>query len=232
MKRNMYIMNSAVKRICIDLKELTKNPIENVYYEPDEDNIYIGYVLINGVKDTPYVYGNYLFKFEFPENYPFSPPKVKFCTYDGVTRFNPNLYRSGKVCLSILNTWSGEKWSSCQSLSTVLLNLQITLNENPYLNEPGVRPTQYELDSYNETIMFKNIEVSILKYLDVNKLPEGFKQFHHIIVENFNKNKDFFIDYVKSKKNRTCITGLYTMSTVLNYDNLLQSIMNINIISL
>ena len=91
-----------------------------MYIMNERDNIYIGYVLINGVKDTPYVYGNYLFKFEFPENYPFSPPKVKFCTYDGVTRFNPNLYRSGKVCLSILNTWSGEKWSSSISFNGII----------------------------------------------------------------------------------------------------------------
>jgi len=26
----------------------------------------------------------------------------------GSVRFNPNLYASGKVCLSILGTWSGE----------------------------------------------------------------------------------------------------------------------------
>ena len=214
------IMNSSVKRICIDIKELSKNPIDNIFYEPNEDNIFEGVALIHGSEGTPYVFGNYMFHFTFPENYPLSPPKVKFMTHDGKTRFNPNLYRRGKVCLSILNTWAGEKWSSCQSLSTILLNLQITLNENPYLNEPGLKYNKYCVDSYNEYILYKNIEISILKYLDKTNLHPDFVCFHEEIVNNFSKHYDDIVNLIKDKQSTYKSINIYNMSAHLNYENL------------
>ena len=60
----------------------------------------------------------------------------------GGLRVNPNLYESGKVCLSLLNTWTGtgsEAWNSGSStILQVLLSLQaLVLNEKPYFNEAG-----------------------------------------------------------------------------------------------
>lgn len=62
--------------------------------------------------------------------------------HSGGLRINPNLYNCGKVCLSLLGTWSGngcEKWNPAQStLLQVLVSIQaLILNENPYYNEPG-----------------------------------------------------------------------------------------------
>ena len=65
------------------------------------------------------------------------PPKVIYQTRDGKIRFNPNLYTCGKVCVSILNTWAGPQWTSCQSLKSVLISLQSLLNDKPIQNEPG-----------------------------------------------------------------------------------------------
>lgn len=40
-------------------------------------------------------------------------------------RFNPNLYAEGKVCLSLLGTWSGPGWvPGVSSLAQVLLSIQ------------------------------------------------------------------------------------------------------------
>lgn len=55
---------------------------------------------------------------------------------------NPNLYNCGKVCLSLLNTWSGnknEKWQPAMStMLQVLVSIQaLILNKKPYFNEPG-----------------------------------------------------------------------------------------------
>ena len=58
-------------------------------------------------------------------------------TCDGATRFHPNLYRNGKVCLSILNTWKGEQWTSCQTIRSILLTLITLFHNKPLLNEPG-----------------------------------------------------------------------------------------------
>ena len=47
------------------------------------------------------------------------PAQVQFLTTGGGTvRFNPNLYHCGKVCLSLLGTWSGPSWQP--GISTLL----------------------------------------------------------------------------------------------------------------
>lgn len=62
--------------------------------------------------------------------------------HSGGLRINPNLYDCGKVCLSLLGTWSGhgcEKWNPAQStMLQVLVSIQaLILNDKPYFNEPG-----------------------------------------------------------------------------------------------
>lgn len=66
--------------------------------------------------------------------------------HSGGLRLNPNLYNSGKVCLSLLNTWSGdknEKWiPGTSTMLQVLVSIQgLILNTKPYFNEPGHAPT-------------------------------------------------------------------------------------------
>lgn len=61
------------------------------------------HALITGPFDTPYEGGFFLFLFRCPPDYPIHPPRVKLMTTGNNTvRFNPNFYRNGKVCLSIL----------------------------------------------------------------------------------------------------------------------------------
>jgi ubiquitin-conjugating enzyme E2 O len=62
--------------------------------------------------------------------------------HSGGLRLNPNLYENGKVCLSLLNTWSGrgtEIWDSQESsILQVLVSIQgLVLNTKPYFNEAG-----------------------------------------------------------------------------------------------
>ena len=162
-----FVTKDTMRRIISDVKELRKNPLisHGIYYEHDETDMLKGKALIIGPADTPYADGFYLFKISFPVNYPYEPPKVQYCTNDGNTRFNPNLYRCGKVCLSILNTWQGEKWSGCQTISSVLLAMCTILNNEPLLNEPGVCKTHRDFEAYNAIIQYKNIEVAIFGML-------------------------------------------------------------------
>ena len=126
-------MNNIVRtrRILNDLKQFESKQGENrVYYIPvSDDTISEVYVMIIGPEDTPYELGFYFFLATYPENYPFSPIKVKFLTTEPNVRMNPNLYGNGKVCLSILNTWKGEQWTSCQSIRSILLTI-ISLFDN------------------------------------------------------------------------------------------------------
>lgn len=61
------------------------------------------HALITGPFDTPYEGGFFYFLIRCPPDYPIRPPRVKLeTTGNGRVRFNPNLYRNGKVCLSII----------------------------------------------------------------------------------------------------------------------------------
>jgi ubiquitin-protein ligase len=71
------------------------------------------------------------------------PPRLLLETTGSNTmRFSPNLYRSGKVCLSLLGTWEGsepgETWSTGSSLLQVLVSIQsMVMTSRPIECEPG-----------------------------------------------------------------------------------------------
>eukprot|EP00494_Astrolonche_serrata_P004797 UN04811 len=97
---------------------------------------------------TPYASGCFLFDVCFPSNYPMGPCLVNLQTTGGGTiRFNPNLYNCGKVCLSLLGTWSGanqgEQWNP--GLSNVSSSLYIypivNICTKTLFNEPGYEAT-------------------------------------------------------------------------------------------
>ena len=153
-----HIQSTNAKRLIKDIKDILKNPLHNegVFYQHDTDEMLKGYAMIIGPTHGVYANGIYFFKFNFPTDYPFSPPSVEYCTNDGTTRFNPNLYRQGKVCLSILNTWEGDSWTSCQTIRSVLLQLLLLFHDKPLLNEPGVTINHKDFKNYHDIIEYKN----------------------------------------------------------------------------
>lgn len=127
------------------------------------------HALITGPFDTPYEGGFFLFVFRCPPDYPIHPPRVKLMTTGNNTvRFNPNFYRNGKVCLSILGTWTGPAWSPAQSISSVLISIQSLMTENPYHNEPGFEQERHPGDSknYNECIRHETIRVAVCDMME------------------------------------------------------------------
>jgi len=117
-----------------------------------------------------------LFDIQLPDNYPMQPPHVDFKTGDGRVRFNPNLYVEGKVCLSILGTWSGPSWTTSCNLRTVLVSIQSLLNEHPIQNEPGHEKENGKDDKmYSEIIRYENIAVGVVRML--KNTPAKFSNF-------------------------------------------------------
>ena len=218
------ISKNAIKRLLLDVKEIIKHPLENngIYYKHDNNDMLKGTAMIIGPEGTPYHNGYYLFKFKFPVNYPFQPPKVEYMTNDGSTRFNPNLYRNGKVCVSILNTWSGDQWTGCQTISSVLLTLCTLLNDNPLLNEPGILENNGNIKPYNSIIKYKNIQHAI--YYVINNNNSIFSHFYPTMTEHFLKNYDSIINNIQEyrKENDKCTlnTNIYRMETYIDYDSL------------
>jgi ubiquitin-conjugating enzyme E2 Z len=219
-----HISKETVNRLLRDIKQIMKNPLTDngIYYLHDDDDMLKGYALIVGPEDTPYFGGYYFFEFNFPTDYPFSPPTVKYMTNDGFTRYNPNLYKCGKVCVSILNTWRGDKWSSCQTINSILLILCSLLNEQPLLNEPGQTVNSRDFIPYQKSIEFCNIDFAICELLNKYKIPEPFSIFYSLMKEVFLKNYDKLLQIVESKEdiNETSYVYIYTMTTKINYKKL------------
>jgi ubiquitin-conjugating enzyme E2 Z len=227
--------NSAIKRILFDRKLLLKNPLDSlgIYIIFDDDDVYSAKALIIGPRDTPYHMGYYLFDIKFPDNYPFSPPKVKLETLDpnSKIRLNPNLYTNGKVCLSILNTWSGPKWNPCQNISSVLISIQSILNENPLHNEPGWENETGSInEAYNNIITHENFNIAIINILE--NTPNKYIGFLPIIRDHFINNykqineslSKLLIAHPKIKPIKTYV---YSLSITLNYKKLIKTLENL-----
>ena len=141
------IKTKSMIRILGEFQTLKKSlPINydtSIIFRYNKNNIQYASFFVIGPKDTPYHNGIFEFHMRFPGNYPNSNPLVNLMTTgNGTVRFNPNLYNSGKVCLSLLGTWSGsegESWNPSISTSLqVLISIQsLIFCEEPYFNEPG-----------------------------------------------------------------------------------------------
>jgi ubiquitin-protein ligase len=158
----------AVRRITIDTKRALDLADSGLFWIPDESDLTHGWAVVCGPEDTPYYGGAFCFEVRFPDDYPFSPPAFNYLTNDGRTRFNPNLYKNGKVCLSLLNTWQGEQWSGVQSLSSILQCIQTAvLVAEPLRNEPAYSALTLHADipSYTRMILQATVETAILSQL-------------------------------------------------------------------
>jgi len=235
-----FIKKETITRLLKDVKQILKNPLtdQGIYYIHDEEDILKGYALIIGPSDTPYFGGYYFFEISYPIDYPYSPPKVKYCTNGNNIRFNPNLYICGKVCVSLLNTWRGEQWTSCQSISTILLTFCTLLCNNPLLNEPGVFDGHQDISNYNEIIEYSNLSIAIC---DILLRKEGvylpfFESFYPFIKENFIKNYDKLLEFAIKKNtalnsDEICYrTGFYGMRVNVNYNIVIEELQNIKLL--
>jgi ubiquitin-protein ligase len=224
---NLNLSKETIVRLLHDVKQIIKSPLtENgIFYSHDDTNMLKGYAMIVGPKDTPYFGGFYLFEFLFPNNYPYAPPKVTYLTNDGYTRFHPNLYVSGKTCLSVLNTWRGEQWSSCQTLSTILLTLLTLFTKDPLLNEPGVTKNHRDLKEYTSIIEYENISFAICNVVSKNVRcsSPAFSIFYPDICKYFIENYDTIHKFVTDNKGiiQKCKTDMYCMNNIVDYDILL-----------
>ncbi|CAH2106594.1 unnamed protein product [Euphydryas editha] len=170
---------SAVKR---EIKLLKSDLPPGVWVRGYEDRIDLVSVMIAGPARTPYEGGLFVFDVQLGGEYPRAPPLCHYHSYCS-DRLNPNLYEDGKVCVSLLGTWSGrgvEVWGKDSSLLQVIVSLQgLILNAEPYFNEAGYekqKGTQQGRENsrmYNEMVLLKLVQ-SMTKML-MNP-PEPFRE--------------------------------------------------------
>lgn len=115
---------STIQRLNKELQELKNNPPANCSAGIVDDDIYHWQATILGPQGSPYENGVFYLRIEFPNDYPFKPPKVTFIT----KIYHCNINTAGSICLDILK----EQWSPALTISKVLLSLCSLLSEpNP-----------------------------------------------------------------------------------------------------
>jgi len=141
------LSNVWIRRLATEFSDLSKSlPISgdsSVFMRVHSSKMGFAQMLIIAPEGTPYAHGCFLFDVYFPQSYPNTPPKVNLQTTGGGShRFNPNLYDSGYVCLSLLGTWAGQKGETWSPKTSTFLQLAVSIQSlifvpEPYFNEPG-----------------------------------------------------------------------------------------------
>lgn len=135
----------VIRSICKGLQNIKKNPNYMFDINPT-NNIYKHSLIIIGPNDTPYEQGIFYGKIIYPNNFPFSPPKVYI--YDSIDckkgLYHPNIYNNGLCCISILHEGKDDtgyesnniRWSPAQTIESIILSI-ISILDNPNIESPA-----------------------------------------------------------------------------------------------
>ncbi|KAF8463593.1 ubiquitin-conjugating enzyme/RWD-like protein [Kalaharituber pfeilii] len=170
----------AERILMNEFKELQKEEWVNVQLK--DDNIFKWEVALIVLNPTSLYYGGY-FKassttsrkpspscgeMKFPKRYPYEPPEFKFYR----PLWHPNIYKDGKLCISILHQpgedemsgeLASERWSPAQRVESVLLSI-ISLLDDAEVSSPA------------------NVDAGVM----LRKQPEEYKR---IVKENVEQSK-------------------------------------------
>lgn len=136
------MFSSVVKNVQNCFREIKKDPVEGLFVEiPDESNMLIWDIWMEGPPDSPFEKGIFQLRMEFPMEFPMLPPTLRFLS----EFWHPNVYLDGSVCISILHPptqdeMSGEfieeRWLPTRSISSIMISIMSMLND-PNINSPA-----------------------------------------------------------------------------------------------
>jgi len=112
--------------------------------------------IVPGKKDTLWSEGFYPITLRFSEEYPEKPPTAHF----PAGFFHPNIYPSGKVCLSILAEEKG--WRPSLSVKQILQGIQDLL-DNPNNTDPA-QETAYHMLNGSRSQYNERVKKEVAKY--------------------------------------------------------------------
>lgn len=199
------------------LKECTSvSPYSLLMFNIDRQRYNCIRCIMSGPKDTPYALGLYVFDIYCSSKYPMSPPEIMLVNIgSSKNRLNPNLYTSGCICMSILNTYSGstpyaaEKWNpSISTLSQIIISIQANIfTSEPYFNEASHMSTYGTLqgkiasDDYNNQVKYGIILAGMKDPISM-ALKNRLAPFSQVILAHFrllkNKIKSQCLDWINN----------------------------------
>ena len=200
--KSCYKRMSSEIPVLIECMSVDENALVLMYVDRKKPNC-IRY-LLNGPPNTPYARGLFIFDSYCGIKYPMSAPEFHFVNTSGF-RFNPNLYSEGKVCLSLLDTYSGprphesERWNpKISTLAQVIFSIQsLIFTDQPYFNEPGYdkdRKTASGISAskaYNEGVRLSTMKASII---DTIMYADRYTQFKNAILTHFWLQKEKILE--------------------------------------
>ena len=114
---------STIKRLNNELHN--RDNYENISVVPIGDDMFHWSGSIMGPLNSPYTGGLFIIDINFPTNYPFKPPTIKFKT----KIYHPNIDMNGNICLDILEQCG---WSPALTIFNVLLSIRsLLVNPDP-----------------------------------------------------------------------------------------------------
>lgn len=127
--------SQTIRRIRRELEKITEDPPPNCSAGPTrEDDITRWTATIFGPTETPFEGGVFKLEIQFPKDYPFKAPIIRFKT----KLYHPNISPEGSICLDILKT---SHWSAALTISKVLLSICSLLSDpnpsDPLWGEPA-----------------------------------------------------------------------------------------------
>jgi ubiquitin-protein ligase len=201
---NQNILSRLKKELNIIKKSITINKDASIFFWIEKNKLEKMRFIITGPINTPYENGLYIFDMTLRKDFPQKPPVVHFSN-NGSVRFNPNLYNCGKVCLSLLGTWSGQKGESWNSETSTLFQVLISIQsqiliEEPFFNEPGYESQigsetgKNNSKKYNDERRQYNLDYAINGLLSgaIGK-KSSYPEFDDIIKKYFKFKKDTII---------------------------------------
>jgi ubiquitin-conjugating enzyme E2 G2 len=124
--------------------------------------------IFRGPEGTPFEDGIFVAHLSFPNDYPLSPPTMRFVS----ELFHPNIYSDGRVCISILHPpgedpmgyeSSSERWSPVQSIEKILISVVSMLaepNDESPANVDAAKMYREERSKFND-IARKSVRKSL-----------------------------------------------------------------------
>ncbi|KAK7197143.1 ubiquitin-conjugating enzyme-like protein [Novymonas esmeraldas] len=143
---------TAQRRLMQDYRTFQENIAEgggaDINALPVDGDFFHWHAVIAGPCDTPWEGGLFKLDLHFGDDYPFSPPKVRFRTKDV---FHPNVYVDGNICMDTLKS----SWQSSLNVEALLISIQSLLSDpNPLsaANGAAARLLTENRSAYDEKI--------------------------------------------------------------------------------
>ena len=150
----------SIRRLQSELKQIIKDPNYHYSIYPNENDFYKWNFIMIGPEDTLFEGGIFEGYMLFKNDYPNKAPDVVVTS----KIFHPNIYKNGKVCMSILHDGrdmygyenDSIRWNPTQGVNSIMMSL-ISILSDPNTESPAnidaSKMYENNLEEYKKIVM-------------------------------------------------------------------------------